>query len=79
MVKMKLINMYIYIYIYIGANNGSENYEQKKNTATFGKLIEAVYASYVYVYIFCTSQLGRLEYNFLFVGLREVGYEGGWV
>jgi len=27
----------------------------KKNTVTSGKLITAVYASYVYVYIFCTS------------------------
>ena len=46
-------------------------YEQK-NTATYGQLIIAVYASYVYVYIFCTSYSGRLEYNSLFVGL------GGW-
>ena len=42
------------MYINIDANNGSENYEQK-NTATYGKLIKAVYASYVYVYMFCTS------------------------
>jgi hypothetical protein len=28
-----------------------KNYEQKKNTATSGKLITAVYGSYVYVYI----------------------------
>ena len=29
---------------------------KKKNyTATSGKLIKAVYASYVYAYIFCTS------------------------
>jgi len=27
-----------------------KNYEKKKNTATSGKLIKAVYASYVYVY-----------------------------
>jgi len=27
----------------------------QKNTATSGKLIKAVYASYVYVYIFCTT------------------------
>jgi len=27
----------------------------KKTTATSGKLIKAVHASYVYVYIFCTS------------------------
>jgi len=31
-----------------------------------------VHASYVYVYIFCTSWSGRLECNSLFVGL------GGW-
>jgi len=29
-----------------------KNYEQKKKTATSGKLIKAVYASYVYVHIF---------------------------
>jgi len=29
--------------------------KKKKRTATFGKLIKAVYASYVYVYILCTS------------------------
>ena len=46
--------------------------QKKKNTATSGKLIKAVYASYVYVYMFCTSQSGRLEYDSLFVGL------GGW-
>ena len=38
--------------INIGANNGSENYEQK-NTANSGKLIKAVCASYVYFCIFC--------------------------
>jgi hypothetical protein len=32
-----------------------KNYEQKNNTATSGKLIKAVYASYVYVYTSCTS------------------------
>jgi len=47
------------------------NYEQK-NTMTSGKPIKAVYASYVYVYVFCTSQSGRLGYNSVFVGL------GGW-
>ena len=31
-----------------------KNYEQKKNSVTSGKLIKAVYASYVYVNIFCT-------------------------
>jgi len=43
--------------------------KQKKNTVTSGKLIKAVNASCVYVYIFCTSQSGRLQYNSLFVGL----------
>ena len=46
---------------------------KKKKPATAGKLIKAVYVSYVYVYICCTSWSGRLEYNSLFVGL------GGWV
>ena len=32
-----------------------KNYEQTKNTATSGTLIKAVYASFVYVYIFCAS------------------------
>jgi len=32
-----------------------KNYEQKKTTATVGKLITAVYASYVCVDTFCTS------------------------
>jgi len=31
-----------------------KNYEQKINTATSGKLIKAVCASYIYVYISCT-------------------------
>jgi len=53
-----------------------KNYEQKKNTTTSGKLIQAVYASYVYVYIFCTSQSGQLEYNSLFVGLGGWGVKG---
>ena len=46
---MELNNMYINI----GVNNGSEK-SWTKHTATSGKLIKAVYASYVYVYIFCT-------------------------
>jgi hypothetical protein len=45
----------------------------KKNTATYGKLIKAEYASYVYVCIFCTSLSGRLEYNSLFVGPGDTG------
>jgi hypothetical protein len=49
-----------------------KNYEQT-NTAASGQRIEAVYGSYGYVYIFCTSQSGRLEYNSLFVGL------GSWI
>ena len=53
----------------------TKNYEQK-HTATCGELIKAVCASYVYVYIFCTSWSGRLEYNFLFVGLGGLGCEG---
>jgi len=51
MVQVELNSMYINI----GANNGSEKITNKKKTATSGKLIKAVYASYVYVYIFCTS------------------------
>jgi hypothetical protein len=43
------------MYTNIDANNGSEILWTKKDTATSGKLIKAVYASYVYVYIFCTS------------------------
>ena len=50
MVQVELKN----VYINIGANNGSEKL-WTKNTATSGKLIKAVYASYVNVYIFCTS------------------------
>jgi len=50
MVQVELNNMYIHI----GANNGSKNYERKKNTATSGQLIEAVYASYVYIYTIVT-------------------------
>jgi hypothetical protein len=42
------------MYINIGTNNGSER-SLNKNTATSGKLITAVYSSYVYVYIFFTS------------------------
>jgi len=50
MVQVKLNNMCTNI----GVSNGSENCEQK-STATSGKLIKAVYVSYVYVHIFCTS------------------------
>ena len=48
MVQVELNNMCVNI----GANNGS--YEQKKTRVTSGKLIKAVYASYTYVYNFCT-------------------------
>jgi len=41
----------------------------KQNTATTGKLIKAMCAACVYVYIFCTSWSFQLEYNSLFVGL----------
>ena len=44
-----------------------------KNTATYGKLIIAVHAWYVYVYTACTSWSGRLQYNYLFVGLGAKG------
>jgi hypothetical protein len=43
MVQVELKNMYINI----GTNNGSEKLWTKKNTAASGKLITAVYASYV--------------------------------
>jgi hypothetical protein len=46
MVQVELNNMYINI----GANSGSENCEQKKNTATSAKPIKSVYVLYVYVY-----------------------------
>ena len=49
-----------------------QNSEIKKKIATSGKLILAVYASVIYVYISCTCLSSRLEYNSLFVGL------GGW-
>ena len=42
--------------INIGPYDGSEKlWAKKKNTATSGNLIKAVYASYVYVYIFYAS------------------------
>jgi len=50
MVQVELNNMYVNI----GAYNGSEKL-RTKNTATSGKLIIAVCASYVYVCIVCTS------------------------
>jgi hypothetical protein len=60
----------------------------KKNTATFSKLIiavyvhiavyvyRAVYVSAVYVYISCTCVSSRLQYNFLIVGLGDWGVRG---
>jgi hypothetical protein len=50
MVQLELNHMYINV----GANNGSEKL-WTKNPATSGKLIKAVYASYVHVYICRTS------------------------
>ena len=38
---------------------------KKKTLRRNDKLIKAVYVSYVYGYIFCTSWSGRLEYNSL--------------
>ena len=50
MIQVELSDMCINI----GTNNGIEKImNQKKNTVTFGKLITTVYASCVYVYIFC--------------------------
>jgi hypothetical protein len=43
------------VYIDIGANSGCEKLCTKKNTATSGKLIKAVYASCVYVYTTVTA------------------------
>ena len=40
------------------------------------KLIIAVYASYVYVYISCMCLSGRLECNSLFVGVVGWGVRG---
>jgi hypothetical protein len=56
----------------MGANNGSENYEQQKTLRLpVSQLKQNIF--YVCVYIYCTvGQFGRLEYNLLFVGL------GGW-
>ena len=47
-----------------------------KSTATYGKLVISVHASCVYVYTACTSWSGRLEYNYLFVGLGGLGVRG---
>ena len=53
------------------ANNGSAKLRKNKNPANSGKLIIAVYASYVYVCISCTCLSGRL-----FVRLGGLGCEG---
>jgi hypothetical protein len=66
MVQVELNSMYVNM----GANNGSEKIMNKKNTATSDKLIKAVYTSYVYVYISCTSWSGRLEQCFSTAGTR---------
>ena len=57
MLQVELNNMYINIC----ANNDSE----KKTTANSGKLIKAVYVSYIYVYIPHTTY--RVCYNAEFV------------
>ena len=57
-------DLWITLYRNISANNGSE----KLWTATSGKLIKAVYASYIYDYIGCQS--GRLEQCFSTAGPR---------
>ena len=72
MVQVELNTMYINT----GANSGSEKL-LTKNTATSCRLINALRASFVYVYIFCSSYTGRLEYSSLFVGLGGgLGCEG---
>jgi len=43
------------MYINIQVNNGSEKCTEKKNIAAYGKLIKAVYGSYVYVCMLCAS------------------------
>jgi hypothetical protein len=53
-----------------------KSYGHKKNITTSGKLIKAVYASYVYVYIFYANWSGRLEYNSLFIGPWGLGCKG---
>ena len=63
------------VYTHLGANNDSEK-SWTKNTATSDKLIKAVYASYVYVYISSKSWSSRLEYNSLIVGLGVWGLKG---
>jgi len=42
-----------------------------KTTGTSGRLIKAVYASYVCVHVSCTSQSGRLEAYGILVGKSE--------
>jgi len=52
MAQVELKNMYINI----GANNGSEKLQKKKNTVTSGKLIIAVQARFVRLCLyFCRS------------------------
>ena len=72
-------------YIDMGVNNGSEKWTGK-NTATYDRLIKAVYVSHVYVCMLCTGMPGQLECNSVFSGLgsdlsvgRMVRWEGAWV
>ena len=46
---------------------------KEKNATTSGKLIIAVHASVVYLYISCTYVTHRLEYDSLLVGLWDWG------
>ena len=55
----------------IDVTNGSEKFlKKKKNPATSGKVIIAVYASFVYVYISCTC-LSRKSIRLLSVRLAS--------
>jgi len=63
------------VYINVGENNGSEKL-WTQTTATSGKPIKAVHASYVYDYTFL-YKIVRLEYNSVFVG--PAGGGGGGV
>jgi len=65
-VPLTILNKYLHndtseteVNINIGANNGSEKLLKKKNTAISGKLITAVYASYVkFIFFVQVSQVG---------------------
>ena len=47
----------------------------RKNTAASGKLIKAVYGSYVCIYVLRASYSGLLEYNIVVIGkmIRKEG------